>query len=248
MRRRSPRTKALGVVVPIHDEEDLLSDALEALGATFADVRDARVPSHLVLVFDSCRDASVDVATRWAKSLPRLEPLTMSALTLDARNVGVARRLGCAAVLEHWENHRPENVWIATTDADSRVPQNWLREQVRRHDRGTDVWAGRVSVRDEGVSHETARRWQREYDREAQPIHGASLGFNGAKYLAAGGFSSLETGEDRALMQRLVEAGATTHFDSALRVETSARRWGHAPHGFAEAFHSFDEVFGAIAD
>jgi hypothetical protein len=91
------------------------------------------------------------------------------------------------------------------------------------------------------------KRSEREYDREAHPIHGANLGFNAAQYLAAGGFLPLETGEDRALLQALVDVGASTYFDSSLRVLTSARRRGHAPHGFAEAFHSFD-AFGAIAD
>jgi glycosyltransferase involved in cell wall biosynthesis len=248
MSRHALRTRALGVVVPVHNEEELLGDALKALGAALADLGDAPIPSHLVLVFDSCRDASVDIAQKWAESFSRHSVLSVSAITSDARNVGVARRRGCAAVLDHWDDQSPEHVWIATTDADSQVPRNWLREQVQHHDRGKDVWAGRVDVKCEGEGAEIVRRWQREYDRDTHPIHGASLGFNGAKYLAAGGFSPLETGEDRALLRALVESGAATYFDSSLRVLTSARRRGRAPHGFAEAFHSFDAVFGGIAD
>jgi glycosyltransferase involved in cell wall biosynthesis len=246
--RHAIRTKALGVVVPVHNEEELLGHALDALEAAFNDIRDAHIPSHLILVFDSCRDASVEVARGWTESLPPHTVLGVSAITSNARNVGAARRRGCAAVLDHWENLSPEHVWIATTDADSRVPRTWLREQVQHHERGDDVWAGRVAVKSEGVGAETVRRWERAYDREADPIHGASLGFNGAKYVAVGGFSPLETGEDRALLHALEDSGATTYFDTSLRVLTSARRRGHAPHGFADAFHSFDSVLGAIAD
>jgi glycosyltransferase involved in cell wall biosynthesis len=245
---RTLRTKGLGVVVPVHNEEELLVDALDALKAAFDDIRDAHIPSQLVLVFDSCRDASVNVAREWTRGLPSHTVLGVSAINFDARNVGVARRQGCAAVLDHWEEQNPEHIWIATTDADSRVPRDWLREQVQHHERGKDVWAGRVAVKSDGEGAEIVRRWQRAYDREAYPIHGASLGFNAAKYLAAGGFSPLETGEDRALLRALEKSGAATYFDPSLRVLTSARRRGHAPHGFAEAFHSFDTVLGAIAD
>ena len=242
------RSKALGVVIPVHNEEQLLGGALDALGAAFAEVRDTRLPLHLALVFDSCRDASRDVARRWEQSFSRVSALSVSTIATEARNVGVARRLGSAAVLEHWDGLSPENIWIATTDADSRVPRAWLREQLRRHEAGTDVWAGRVAVQVDGEVRETMKRWQREYDHEAYPIHGASLGFNGAKYLMGGGFLPLETGEDRALLYAMVESGATAHFESSLRVVTSARRRGHAPHGFAETFHGYDTAFGAIAD
>jgi glycosyltransferase involved in cell wall biosynthesis len=242
------RTKALGVVVPVHNEEQLLGGSLDALGEAFADVRDRRLPLRLVLVFDSCRDASVDVARRWERNLVKPEALSVSMITSDSRNVGAARRLGCDAVFDHWQDLSPEHVWIATTDADSRVPRAWLREQLEKHEAGTDVWAGRVAVQIEGEGRETLKRWQRVYDREAYPVHGASLGFNGASYLSAGGFLPLETGEDRALLRALVESGAATHFEPSLRVVTSARRRGHAPRGFAEAFHLFDPVLDAIAD
>lgn len=245
MSRREPRTRNLGVVVPIHDEEELLGGALNALGAALGDIRGAQIPAHVALVFDSCRDASVPIAHKWIESHSRRAPFTVSIVTSAARNVGVARRLGCAAVLDHWKEQSPEYVWIATTDADSRVPRAWLREQVRCHERGCDVWAGRVAVKGDS---DAVRRWQSEYDREAHPVHGASLGFNAANYLGAGGFPSLETGEDRALVSALAQSGAAVCFDSSHRVLTSARPGGRAPHGFAEALRRFDTIYGASAD
>src|ERR1700722_12041743 len=178
MSPRIPRTKALGVVVPVHDEAPLLGDALDALEAAFDQLRSAGIPSLLALVFDSCRDESVNVAQRWATGLSRRTALTVSATTSNARNVGVARRLGCAVVFEYFFDQRPEHIWIATTDADSRVPRMWIGEQIRHHERGIDGWAGRVAVNSEGTRPEVLRRWQRDYDRETHPVHGASLGFN----------------------------------------------------------------------
>jgi glycosyltransferase involved in cell wall biosynthesis len=249
--RRTPstRTQALGVVIPVHNEAELLGDAVSALGEAFAALRHVNILTRLVIVFDACRDASASVARAWEEQVSRRSPLIVSAITCDANNVGLARNLGCAVVLKKWRELDPTRIWIATTDADSRVPRGWLRAQVRRHESGADVWAGRVCVRDyEPKYREVVSRWQREYDEELQPIHGANLGFNAAKYVASGGFPFLETGEDRALVEALVGSGAVPYFDSSHRVMTSARRRARAPHGFAEALHEFGVALGASAD
>jgi hypothetical protein len=173
----------------------------------------------------------------------------VSAIPCEANNVGIARDLGCAVILNHWREIELSSIWIATTDADSRVPRAWLRAQVRHHNAGVDVWAGRVSVYDSGPhDQEIVSRWQREYETELEPIHGASLGFNAEKYLLAGGFPPLETGEDRALLYGLVESGARAYFDSSHRVVTSARRRARAPHGFAETLHDYGLASGPSAD
>jgi glycosyltransferase involved in cell wall biosynthesis len=243
------RTRALGVVVPVHNEEELLGEALHSLADAFAELRDVSIATHVVLVFDSCRDASASVARRWHESLSRRSPLVVSAITCEANSVGVARKLGCAVILEHWNMIDPSMMWIATTDADSRVPRAWLRAQVGYHELGVDLWAGRVAVSDdEPRRREWLSRWQRQYDAELHPVHGASLGFNAEKYLVAGGFAPIQTGEDRALVRSLVDSGARAFYDSTLPVVTSPRRTARAPHGFAEALHDFDADFDAIAD
>jgi hypothetical protein len=63
------RTKAVGVVVPVHNEAALLGDALDALKVAFTHLRNTGIPSLLTLVFDSCddqergRSTSVDEGT-----------------------------------------------------------------------------------------------------------------------------------------------------------------------------------------
>jgi hypothetical protein len=234
------RTQAVGVVVPVHNEAKLLGNALTGLGESFIALRDAKILTHLAIVFDACRDASVSVASEWVDQMSPRGFLTVSTINCEANNVGIARNLGCEAILDYWIEIDVASIWIATTDADSRVPRAWLRAQVRHHDAGVDVWAGRVSVRESEPHHrEVVSRWQREYDAELQPIHGASLGFNAEKYLSVGGFPALATGEDRALLHSMLESGVQAYFDSSHRVLTSARRRARAPHGFAETLYDF---------
>src|ERR1035438_5314091 len=117
--------------------------------------------------------------------------------TSSAHNVGRARALGCAVLLNQWYRIDRTRIWLATTDADSRVPRDWLTTQLAQHEVGVDHWYGRVSVADwSEYSGDARSRWQREYENESQPIHGANLGFNAAAYLAAGGFEPLDRSEE----------------------------------------------------
>jgi hypothetical protein len=111
---------------------------------------------------------------------------------------------------------------------------------------GIDAWAGRVLVHDwADLRRATALRWQREYERERRPIHGANLGFAADRYFAVGGFLPLATGEDRALVKALLDDGATVHFDSLTRVATSSRHRARAPKGFASALRRIDDSYFA---
>lgn len=231
------RTLAVGVVVPVHNEQELLGAALAALSNAFDELSRGEVSLRAAVVLDMCSDASEEITWEWRSNLARrLSSLQVTVITCSSKNVGLARALGCATLLAQWSRINPSRIWLATTDADSRVSKDWLSTQVVQHEADVDHWAGRVSVSDwSGHEDETSSRWQYAYERENQPIHGANLGFNAAAYLAAGGFAPLETGEDRALHRALVSQGAFTYFDSAAPVVTSARRRARAPLGFAHA-------------
>jgi hypothetical protein len=249
VRRTFAKTAGVAVVMPAHNEVMHLSASLGALEGAFFNLRRARVARHLIVVLDSCRDASITLARLWADRITRSSGTAVTLVNCDAGNVGVARRLGCEVALEGLGALDPSTLWIATTDADSRVPRRWLREQLRQHERGVGVWAGRVAVSD-WSSHRGPGldAWQRDYEAESEPIHGANMGFEGALYQRVGGFPPLRSGEDRALHRALVEAGATAHFDASTRVVTSARRSARAPHGFAAALDRFERTFSAVAD
>jgi glycosyltransferase involved in cell wall biosynthesis len=237
------RTRAVGVVVPVHNEEELLGPALAAIARAFSEVTHRGIALRTAIVLDGCSDDSATIARRWARSLARLKgPHQSAVLRCRAAGVGRARRLGAATLLRCWPTFSPRNIWLATTDADSRVPPGWLATQVAAHELGADVWTGRVSVEDwssYGVG--TAQLWNAAYEAEQVPVHGASLGFNAQMYLNAGGFAALGTGEDRALHQAIVAQGGRALEDLELRVITSGRRRARAPLGFAHALSSFDD-------
>jgi glycosyltransferase involved in cell wall biosynthesis len=244
------RTQAVGVVLPVHNEEDLLGACLEAIAASCEPVMASGIPCRTVIVLDRCTDGSEKIARNWARERRRRGGLHQALLRRPPGvGVGSARRAGFTAVLRYVAETDPAHVWLATTDADSRVPQNWLTVQVAAHERGADIWSGRVRVED-WSHHEphTERRWIQEYERELTPIHGASLGFNGRAYLDSGGFSVMHSGEDRALHRAIVAQGGRAFEDDDAKVITSGRKQGRAPLGFAGALASLDSESRTVAD
>lgn len=233
-----PSIDNVGVIIPANNEERLLQQSLAAVERSLGDVVPA-IRAHVVIVLDTCGDDSSDIARTWKNHIGQSFDVTV--IDFEGENVGRARAIGCEAFLDGVAGTDLVRAWIATTDADSRVPVHWLRTQLREHDRGADAWAGRVAVTD-WPRHRLAgaAAWQRAYDAEVQPIHGASLGVVAEHYVAVGGFPPLRSGEDRALCAALLKHGAHVHYDSSALVVTSARRHARAPEGFAAALTRFD--------
>jgi glycosyltransferase involved in cell wall biosynthesis len=243
MNEGAARTAAVGVIVPVHNEEELLGAALGAIARAVTEVTDRGIECWTAIVLDGCSDGSEAIARHWTRSLNRLKGRHRCVvLRCQATGVGGARRLGASALLRKWRARDPGRIWLATTDADSRVPPEWLVAQLAAHEADADVWTGRVVVDDWSPYGElTAFLWNHAYDDEELPVHGASLGFNAQMYLNAGGFAALRTGEDRALHHAILDVGGCAHHDMELRVITSGRRQARAPLGFAHALSSFDE-------
>ena len=211
------------VVVPAHNEEDLLPSCLAALSACAGLV--APLPVEIIVAADDCTDATVAVAHAYGAEV----------VEIAARNVGRAR----AAGLAHALRSGPEGLWLATTDADSRVPPGWLRAQ-RAHARaGADLVVGTVTVERWAAWPATVReRYELRYRAGLTAtghdhVHGANLGCDARAYQAAGGFAPLTHDEDRDLVARVVAAGARVVYDTNHPVVTSARRIARAPAGFA---------------
>lgn len=229
--------KAVGVIVPAHDEEDRLPSCLARLR------RAARaaggMPVHLVVVADACRDQTAEAARRGGAAV----------VTIDARCVGAARAAGVQEALRRAGLADPAEVWLATTDADTHVPPSWLRQQLWCASQGCDAVAGTVRVAD-WSGHRAAVRalYRRRYGSGRGPhrhVHGANLGFRASAYLEAGGFPSLPTGEDQAFVAALTEGGRRVLFTRALTVTTSARRDARAPYGFGHYLAQLDAEAGA---
>jgi glycosyltransferase involved in cell wall biosynthesis len=216
--------QAAGIVVPAHNEETLLRACLKALQRS---VDAASIPVYLLVVADTCTDQTVAVARACG----------VRAIIIRARNVGAARSAGMRELLRLTAGQDPSSVWLATTDADTVVPRDWLQRQLKYASQGWDVVLGTVAVADwdEYPPHVPAA-FNAQYDFGDGPhphVHGANLGIRASAYLAAGGFRPLRTAEDHALLAAATEAGCSVLQASDITVETSARRRARAPLGFS---------------
>jgi hypothetical protein len=237
------RIKAVGIVVPVHNEERHIGAALTALETAVAHPDLADVICRIAVVLDSCSDDSAVIVDRWRRHLRSTADRDLSILVrCRSANVGKARQRGCRALLRRWGAIDPRHIWLATTDADSEVPSDWLVVQRARHAEGFDFWAGRVAVADWSPRpQQIAGEWRRLYDAETTPIHGANMGVSAHAYLGAGGFRALRTGEDRALHRAIALTGGSVCYDRQGAVVTSARRLARAPQGFAHTLTALEE-------
>lgn len=217
------------VVIPAHDEQDLLGACLDALEACVAATP---VPVTVTVVLDSCTDRSADIARGRARIV-----------RADARNVGVARAEGFDSLPRPTAESAPGARWFATTDADSRVPPTWLVDQLGLARRGADVVAGLIEVDDWSAwGPATRSRYLSGYHPGAghRHIHGANLGISARAYRRLGGFDPLPVHEDVRLVRRAEAAGLTVEWSPAAPVITSARPHSRTPGGFAAHLVSLD--------
>jgi glycosyltransferase involved in cell wall biosynthesis len=234
--------RSVGVIVPAHNEQDLLPSCLASLRRAARALRG--IPVHVVVVADACRDRTAEAARHGGASV----------VTISARSAGAARAAGARELLRRTGHLDPANVWLATTDADTLVPARWLRQQARYATQGWDAIVGTVKVTDwSGYPPGTRSLFRERYERgPEQPnkpsepnghegsvtghahVHGANLGFRASAYLRAAGFPAVATAEDHALVAALTAAGSRVLRTRALPVVTSARRDSRAPHGFGD--------------
>lgn len=219
----------VAVVVPAHNEVELLPACLRALRAA---AHHSPVPVEIIVVADDCSDGTEHLTAPEHLHLS----LHQRTLSVEFRNVGTARAAGVMAALAQ---AGPGGLWLLTTDADTRVPANWIRRHLAHAARGVDLVAGTVIPADwAGWPPTLAKRYQRRYDRIAgtaghDHVHGANLGVGAGAYLAAGGFPAAETGEDVALVAAARAARLTVEFALDVAVLTSTRATARAPQGFS---------------
>lgn len=213
---------AVLIVVPVHDEAALLDGCLTALSTAVAAV-DIACEARIVL--DACTDGSAAIAAR--------HPFPV--VHVDAGAVGAARASGIRQAMAALAHVPADRVWIANTDADSVVPQNWLRAQVAAADAGADVVLGTVRPDFDDLSPRHRRLWL-ETHTPGLPTgntHGANLGLRASTYLAAGGFALVGEHEDVQLVDACRRIGASLLASDAAEVITSGRFVGRTPGGYA---------------
>jgi len=230
----------VGVVVPAHDEADRLGRCLDSV-AVAADV--ARqlygLSVEVVVVLDDCRDGTASVAAAAG----------VRTVATAGRNVGAARALGMATVLDRVATGTP--TWLVTTDADTTVPPGWLLGHLRRAGRGADLVVGTVEVGDwsqwpVGLRATFTADYGTPADGDGHPhVHGANLGISAAAHRRIGGFAHLAVGEDHRLVADAVAAGLRVDRTRSLAVRTSARPDGRAAGGFSARLAELADPIGS---
>ncbi|MEN2741701.1 glycosyltransferase [Microbacterium sp. X-17] len=214
-------TEGVLVVIPARNEESTLGACLESVAAARAAVP---VPSTVVVVLDACTDGSAGVARRFPDVI---------VIERDHANVGRSRHDAvvaglCASTVP------TDRTWLAFTDADSVVPDFWLREHLDGA-AGSDAYVGAVVPRLDELDEARRRAWKRSHPPGATlgHVHGANLGVRADAYTRVGGFLPLFIGEDVDLVARLRAARYTIAESERHPVTTSGRLTGRAPDGYA---------------
>jgi cellulose synthase/poly-beta-1,6-N-acetylglucosamine synthase-like glycosyltransferase len=221
----------IGIAIPAHDEATVLDRALTSVLRSVP--RD--LPVVVVVAADACTDATVEVARERARRAPC--GVEVRVVELGARCAGEARRRAATAAAERLSSLvGAAPCWIATTDADTTVPADWLEIHRRWARRGADAVLGLVRV--DARSH-LAPHVHRALDRERTRarfghghVYGANLGVTRAWLERVGGFPPVPSGEDALLVGRLRAAGARVLSVPDSVVETSGRLVARAPRGF----------------
>jgi hypothetical protein len=233
----------VAVLIPARDEQELLPRCLRSVQAARRRLPSG-VSSDVVVVSDGSRDRTALVAQRVLRG---------SGVVKKARAgvVGCARALAAEAALLRC-GAPLQQCWLANTDADCEVPERWLVDQLAIARRGVAAVAGTVDVdsfaeHDPVVEEMFRLTYRIEADGTHPHVHGANLGVRADAYVRAGGWGALATAEDHDLWGRLRIAGCPVVSDARLRVVTSGRRVGRAPHGFAGALAAHNPAAAAEA-
>jgi glycosyltransferase involved in cell wall biosynthesis len=225
-----PLIRRVEVVMPAHDEERHLEQALNALRAA-AEAVVQRKPATVVgitVVLDHCTDRSAEIVARFASLDHRITMMHQR-----FHNAGASRAAGVSAALRGCQPDLA-GTWLASTDADSCVPESWLWRQLEFADAGWDVVLGSVEPDPGDMDPEVLRRWRARhpFEEDHPHVYGANLGVRASAYLLAGGFPVLRSSEDKVLVDRLRRRGCAVVATDSTRVLTSGRTSARAPHGF----------------
>ena len=245
------RTIVIGV--PAQNEASRIGSCVASLLAA-ADELDPTIDVHIVVAADSCVDETASIVDGFNAAVRRVHLIDGTWGTAGGtRRAAIATGLALATRTSAMEADLPldlphdmaaEEVWIATTDADTVVPADWLRRQLVYAQHGFDAVAGIVDlIHDEDVTSHIVERFAELYrfgDHVSHAhVHGANLGVRASAYLAAGGFPDVVCSEDHALWNNLRGLGFACVSPIDVRVLTSARVRSRAPGGFADTLAAF---------
>jgi glycosyltransferase involved in cell wall biosynthesis len=253
------------IAVPVRNEEDRIAACLRAI-----DAQTGLEPGSLglVLFLNNCTDRTDEIV---ASLVPTLAiPVRVLSQTFAGAHAGWARRRAMDAAAA-WLGDRGDAGVILSTDADSRVPPDWVARTWMAIRAGADAVAGRVELdaveaallppsllargrledRYEALITEAEARIDPD-PHDPWPCHrtaiGATLAVTRAAYRAVGGMPEIPLGEDGAFIARLIEHGLRVRHAPDICVTISARLAGRAPGGVADTIRARCEEPDALCD
>ena len=258
--------KAVSIVVaiPVCNERRHILACLQAL----ADQRDLAAGSlGVLLFFNNCTDGTERLIADAAFPLP------LRVLVVDSpeASAGWARRHAMEAAASWLDENRIVDGVLLTTDADSRVPSDWIARNLAALDNGADAVAGRLALDaedDAQLPHALHARGALESRYEALlveitalldptpgnpwPHHwcrsGASLATRLPTYRTIGGMPDIATGEDRAFVEAVLAHDLVVRHDPDIVVVTSGRLEGRAKGGVADTIRLRCELPESLCD
>lgn len=250
----APIARPSVVCIPARNEEERLPILLASLARQ--EGFSAQAPLRVVVITNNCTDGTVPAIRALGES-GALAGLTLrvieAALEGAEAHVGTARRMALDAGADWLDAEAGPDGILLTTDADARLPADWVAANLRAL-RAADVVGGRLVIDDDGAAdprladlHARIERYwagvRRLEDILDPPPHdpaprhgdhtGASLALPVALYRAVGGLPPLPCGEDNALVNLLRESGARLRHCPDVRVMVSARHQGRVSGGMA---------------
>ncbi len=234
---RSNAKWSVGVVIPAQNEETTVEYCIRSVLGSLAK---AGVDHWVVVVADHCTDRTVE---RARCALGRAGEVA----EVSVRSAGAARREGAARVLRHWNSLDPSRIWLANTDADTHVSDDWISVQLTFADEGVTAIAGIVHLEaEESAALEVHRNtYLTSADGTHAHVHGANLAVRADAYQDVGGWSSLALAEDHCLWARLRGRGWRVRSPVSSVVTTSSRLEGRAKGGFADTLRVRIEALNA---
>lgn len=229
--------RRLGVIIPAHNEEDDILGCLESLqrSHSYAVERGINCRFRVVVVADACTDATASIVEDFAA-----RHRNVFVLATSFQSVGRARDFGWRHFMRTEESTTGEDsdsawVWVAFTDADSRVPEHWITTHLELAARGVDCLVGTVAPRPETATADLVATWHANHELlENHPyIFGANMGLRASALEAIGGVPPLECGEDEAIVDAVLREGGRIRRTDDCRVLTSARLSGRTRGGFS---------------
>jgi GT2 family glycosyltransferase len=260
-----PLSPSTVIAIPVRNEAERIEACLRAIDAQTGL---ASGSLGLVLFLNNCTDGTQALVEALRPSLS--VPLRVTHVEFAGAHAGWARREAMNAAAE-WIGPQATGGTILSTDADSRVPPDWVARNLAALRAGADAVAGRIELdADEAAllppSLHTRGRLEDAYsalltEAEARidpdpydpwPCHrttiGATLAVTRDAYVAVGGMPAIALGEDGAFVAALLRQGFHVRHAPDVVVTVSGRLVGRAPGGVADTIRARCEKPDSLCD